>query len=174
MSTPARSTPSSFLAAWLCAVAGLGCPAAQVRPPEPADCPKEATKAMFEELMVQTAPGLWAVVDINQPGEFSDVGVYQDGPLIGRLVQSAGNLPEGTLLHGHLWTGPGIYDRDTKEEREAVLGRYTLAILPDGQKRPVCLVLGGHDGRVAKGAGSKPGAAVLARELPVSPVWRWP
>ncbi|WP_257460979.1 hypothetical protein [Archangium lipolyticum] len=36
------------------------------------------------------------------------------------------------------------------------------------------VVLGDTDGRVAKVKGSKPGAAVLARELPVSAVWRWP
>jgi serine/threonine-protein kinase len=174
VSTPARSTPSSFLAAWLCTIAGLGCPAAQVRPPEPADCPKEATEAMFGELKVQTGRGLRAVVDINQPGDFSEEGVYQDGPVIGRLVEGAGSLPEGTLLHGHLWTGPGIYDLETNEKREAVLGRFTLAVLPDGQKRPVCIVLGGQDGRVPKGEGSKPGAVRLPRELPVSAVWRWP
>ena len=172
--TTPRSTPSSLLAAWLCAVAGIGCPAAQVKPPGPEDCPKEATKAMFEELMVQVG-NLYAVVDINQPGDFNDVGVYQDGPLIGRITEGAGNLPEGTLLHGRLWTGPGIYDLETyNEKEEAVLGRYTLAVLPDGQKHPVCFVLGGQDGRVPKGAGSKPGAVRLPRELPVSSVWSWP
>ncbi|WP_257461531.1 hypothetical protein [Archangium lipolyticum] len=85
-----------------------------------------------------------------------------------------GNLPVGTLLHGRLWSGPGIYELEGDEKVPAVLGRYTLAVLPDGRKYPVCIVLGETDGRVAKVEGSKPGAAVLARELPVSPVWRWP
>jgi len=56
----------------------------------------------------------------------------------------------------------------------AVLGRYTQAVLPDGRKYPVCIVLGDVDGRMPKSEGSKPGAAVLARDLPVSPVGRWP
>ncbi|HEX8439459.1 serine/threonine protein kinase, partial [Archangium sp.] len=171
VSTPARSTPSSFLTAWLCAVAGLGCPAAQVRPPEPADCPKEATEAMFGELKIYTGHNIQAVVDINQPGDFSDVGAYQDGPVIGRITRGSGNLLEGTLLHGRLWTGPDIY----WNERPAVMGRYTLAILPDGRKYPVCIVLGNWDeGRVPMHEGSAAGAAVMNRQLPVSAVERWP
>ncbi len=174
VSTPSRSTPSSFLAAWLCAVAGIGCPAAQVKPPAPSDCPKEATEAMFQELKIRTASHLQAVVDINQPGDMSEEGVYTDGPVIGRLTVGDGNMPEGTLLHGRLWTGPGIYDLETNVERAAVMGHYTLAVLPDGRKLPVCIVLGNPDGRVPKREGSKEGAAVLNREVPVSAVWRWP
>ncbi len=173
MSTTPPSTPSSFLAAWLCAIAGIGCPAAQVKPPESEDCPKEATAAMFQELKVRTASPLQAVVDINQPGDTSEAGIYQDGPVIGRLTVGDGDMPAGTLLHGRLWTGPGIYDVAGDVERPAVLGRYTLAVLPDGRKYPVCIVLGDRDGRVPKREGSE-GAAVLNRELPVSAVWRWP
>jgi eukaryotic-like serine/threonine-protein kinase len=172
VSTTPPST--SFLAAWLCAVVGLGCPAVQVKPPEPEDCPKEAAEVMAQELKIDPGSPLRAVVDINQPGDFGDLGVYQDGPVIGRLVEGDGNLPKGTVLHGRLWTGPGIYDIAGDEKFPAVLGRFTLAVLPDGRKLPVCIVLGDTDGRVPKSEGSKPGAAVLARELPVSPVWRWP
>jgi len=174
VSTHPRSTPSSLLAAWLCAAAGLGCPAAQVKPPEPEDCPKEAAEAMSRELKIRTGSPLRAIVDINQPGDFSDPGAYQDGPVIGRITEGDGNLPAGTLLHGRLWTGPGIYDIAPDGDLPAVLGRYTQVVLPDGRKYPVCIVLGDTDGRVPKSEGSKPGAAVLARELPVSAVWRWP
>ncbi|KFA91736.1 serine/threonine protein kinase [Archangium violaceum] len=174
VSTTPPSTPSRFLAAWLCAVAGIGCPAVQVKPPAPADCPKEATEAMFQELKVRTGSELRAVVDINQPGDMSEEGVYTDGPVIGRLTVGDGDMPEGTLLHGLLWTGPGIYDLETNVERAAVMGHYTLAVLPDGRTLPVCIVLGNPDGRVPKREGSKEGAAVLNRELPVSAVWRWP
>jgi serine/threonine-protein kinase len=69
---------------------------------------------------------------------------------------------------------PGIYDIAGSVTRPGVLGRYTQAVLPDGRKYPVCIVLGNPDGRVPKAEGSKPGAAVLGRELPVSPVGRWP
>jgi serine/threonine-protein kinase len=174
VSTAPRSTPLSLLTAWLCAVAGLGCPAAQVRPPAPEDCSKEATEAMFQELKIREGSDLRAVVDINQLGDMSEVGVYQDGAVIGRLTVGDGSLPEGTLLHGRLWTGPGIYDTEMNEPQAAVMGRYTLAVLPDGRKRPVCIVLGNPDGRVPMREGSKAGAAVLNRELPVSAVWRWP
>jgi serine/threonine-protein kinase len=133
---------------------------------------------MFQELRVQTGGRLRAIVDINQPGDFSQAGVYQDGPIIGRLVEGAGHLPEGTLLHGQLWTGPGIYETvyemSVEKKRPAVMGRYTQAVLPDGRKYPVCLVLGDGDGRIPKEESSTPGAAVLARELPLSAVWRWP
>ncbi|WP_245815027.1 hypothetical protein [Cystobacter ferrugineus] len=129
---------------------------------------------MFQELKIRTGSDLRAVVDINQPGDMSEEGTYQDGPIIGRLTVGDGNLPEGTLLHGRLWTGPNIYDVETNVERAAVMGRYTLAVLPDGRKLPVCIVLGNPDGRVPMREGSKAGAAVLNRELPVSAVWRWP
>jgi serine/threonine-protein kinase len=174
VSTTSPSTSSSFLAAWLCALVGIGCPGAQVKPPEPEDCPKEATEAMFQELKVRTGSLLMAVVDINQPGDSSELGVYQDGPIIGRITMGAGNLPEGTLLHGRLWTGPGIYYVIGDVKDPAVLGRYTLAVLPDGRKYPVCIVMGGQDGRYPTKEGSKAGAALLNRAVPVSAVRRWP
>jgi serine/threonine-protein kinase len=180
MSTTPPSPSSSFLAAWLCAVVGIGCSAVQVKPPEPEDCPLEASQAMFQQLKVREFSDLRAVVDINQPGKQYETGVYQDGPIIGRLTRGDGDLPEGTLLHGHLWSGPDIYEIDSYPGKDdvkhpAVLGRYTLAVLPDGRKYPVCIVLGDPgDGRVPMSEGSKPGAAVLGRELPVSAVRRWP
>jgi serine/threonine-protein kinase len=171
---PAPSGSSPLLTIWLCAAFGLGCPGAQVKPPEPSDCPDSATQAMFQELKIRTGSDLQAVVDLRQPGDFADVGVYQDGPLISRVSRGDSKLTEGTLLYGYLWTGPGIYDREASMPREAVLGRYTEAVLPDGTKYPVCIVLGGRDGRVPKVEGSKPGAARLARALPISAVRRWP
>jgi serine/threonine protein kinase len=174
VSTSPRSSSSSLLAAWLCATAGLGCPAAQVRPPEPTDCPKEAAEAMSQELKVETSSRLEAILDINQPGDMSDEGVYQDGPVISRISRTDGSLPEGTLLHGHFWTGPGIYEIMGEEKVPAIMGRYTQAVLPDGRKYPVCIVLGDRDGRVPMMEGSKPGAALMNRVLPVSAVWRWP
>jgi eukaryotic-like serine/threonine-protein kinase len=172
---PTRSSPSLRLATWLCAVAGLGCPAAQVKPPSPADCPPEARQAMSKELRIFAGTGpLLVIVDINQPGYMSDVGVYTDGPVIGRVTTGDNFLVEGTILHGQLWTGPGIYDLEGGYEEPAVIGRYSLAVLPDGRKFPVCIVLGNPDGRVPKHEGSKPGAAVLNRSLPASVVKRWP
>jgi serine/threonine-protein kinase len=138
------------------------------------DCPKEATEAMTRELKLRRGSPLQAIVDINQPGDTSRQGIYQDGPVIGRITEGDGNLPPGTLLHGRLWTGPGIYDRDGLDAPEAVMGRYSEAVLPDGRKYPVCLVIGNPDGRVPKAEGSTPQEVRLPRELPVSAVWRWP
>ena len=75
------------------------------------------------------------------------------------------------MLYGRLWTGSGIQNLDGEE---AVLGRYTEALLPDGRKLRVCIALGGPEGRWRKLPGSEPGAAELTREVPVSAVWRWP
>jgi serine/threonine-protein kinase len=166
-----RSSVAQFLAAALCSVAGMGCPVAQVNP-APATCPEEAREAMFRVLDVDTTKGLKAVVDINQPGDQSQLGTYQDGPVVGRVVGYSWAdpaLPDGTLLYGRLWTG--VVD-DTG--RPAVMARYSEAKLPDGRTHPVCIVLGGFDGRVRVAPGSKEGAAVLPRELPISAVERWP
>ena len=65
---PPAAPRSRVLAAWLCTAAGLGCPAAQVRP-EPEDCPPEARHTMFEELKLDEGMRLQAIVDINQPGD---------------------------------------------------------------------------------------------------------
>ncbi|ATB30255.1 serine/threonine protein kinase [Melittangium boletus] len=173
VSTSLRSPSSSLLAAWLCA-AGLGCPAAQVKPPSPADCPSEATEAMSRDLKIDRASPLEAIIDINQPGRFVEVGIYQDGPVISRITRGDGNLPEGTILHGQLWTGPGIDETHGGEKLPAAMGRYTQAILPDGRKYPVCIVLGDVDGRIIIGEDSKPGAYTLNRTVPVSVVSRWP
>jgi serine/threonine-protein kinase len=171
-STPLPSR-SALLLVWLCSVSQFGCPAVQVKPPSPEDCPDDAAHAMFRELNVTQGSLLRAIIDVNQPGKNYEMGVYKDGPLVGRLTYGAGTgLPEGTLLYGQLWTGPGIYDEYGKDE--SVIGRYTKAVLPDGRKVPVCIVLGGIQGRIPKFPGSKPGAVQLPREVPVNAVWRWP
>ncbi|MCY1041184.1 protein kinase [Corallococcus sp. bb12-1] len=166
-----RSTPVRQAAALLCATVGLACPSVPTLPATNVRCPEAATQAMFQQLRL-TKP-LRAIVDINQPGDPSEDGTYQDGPIVGRIVGKSWTdpaLPAGTLLYGRLWTGPGIYEWD----EEAVIARYTEARLPDGRVYPVCLVLGGESGRVLKQPGSKPGATVLPNEFTVYSVWRWP
>ncbi|WNG33251.1 hypothetical protein F0U61_06200 [Archangium violaceum] len=145
----------------------------QVRP-EPEDCSDEARRNMFEVLKLNEGMRLEAIVDINQPGEPTEEGTYRDGPLVSLVVQrdwSPPELPGGTILYGRLWTGPGM---QTRNGWEAVLGRYTEALLPDGRKLPVCIVLGGPEGRSRKLPGSTPGAVRLPRELPAAAVRRWP
>jgi serine/threonine-protein kinase len=161
------SSLSSLLAASLCAATTLGCPAAQVRP-EPTDCPTETTDIMFKELKLTTGSPLRALVDVDQPGE--GMGLYKEGPVVGRVTVGEGLMVEGSLLYGHLWIGPGLKD---DVGREAVIGRYTQALLPDGKKYPVCIALGGPDGRMPWIAGPKSGTVQLPRDSPVNAVWRW-
>jgi serine/threonine-protein kinase len=173
-SMPTRDSWLSRPLVLLCTLAGLGCPGAQVKPPPSGeDCPEEAERVMFEELQLTEGSPLRALVDVNQPGEMSQRGTYREGPVTGLITYGEGGLPEGTLLQGRLWTGPGIYT-DSRPPKEAVIARYTSARLPDGRVVPVCIVLGGPDGRVPKSKGSTAEAVLLGRELPASPVRIWP
>ncbi len=173
VSSPLR-TGYARLAAMLCAATSVGCPGAQVKPPQSENCPEEARRAMFEVLKLTEESDLKAVIDVGQPGDQSELGTYHDGPIVGQVVGydwADPRLPGGTLLYGRLWTGPGIFWRG----EEAVVGRYTEAKLPDGRTFPVCINLGSPiEAGVPKLPDSKPGAAMLPRELPVSVVYRWP
>jgi len=178
--TPQDSHPTrgnslpSLTTAWLCSVTSLGCPAAQLRP-APETCSQEARHNTFEVLKLDNFMELQAIIDIHQPETPNhDYGTYHDGPIVGRVVQhdwSPPELPGGTLLYGRLWTGYGIQDG---RGAEMVLGRYTEALLPDGRKLTVCIVIGGPDGMVFKYPGSQPGAVRMPPEVPISAVWNWP
>jgi serine/threonine protein kinase len=169
VSTLSNSRPIQAVAAWLCATLSVGCPAAQVRP-LPEDCPPEAVRSM-EEMNLLFPGDYRVVIDINQPGDAEQEGTYRPGPITSRVVKRSwtGPLPEGTLLYGQLWT-EGL----TKEGHEAVLGRYTEALLPDGRRVPGCFVLGDLTGLFIKNPGSKPNEARLPREWTVLAVRRWP
>lgn len=163
------------LTVMLCAATGLACSAAQVKPaPLSEDCADDAIAAMSGPLQIHQGSVMDAIIDVHQPGIHSETGAYRDGPVVGRVTRGAGNFPAGTLLYGQLWTGPGITLLDDSRV-EAVAARYTEALMPDGRKFPVCIVLGGpRDARWAKLPGSKPGAALLPREVPISAVHFWP
>jgi len=169
VSTISNSRPVRATAAWLCVTFSVGCTAAQVRP-LPEDCPAEAVRSM-EELNLLNQGAYSVVIDINQPGKQQQEGAYRPGPIVSRVVKYSwtGPLPDGTLLYGQLWT-EGL----TKEGQEAVLGRYTEALLPDGRRVPVCFVLGDLTGLTIKNPGSKPGEARLPREWSALAVRRWP
>ncbi|MCY1083561.1 hypothetical protein [Archangium lansingense] len=169
--TASRSSSlSSLLAAWLCAATGVGCPGAQVRP-EPMSCPADAIAAMFKELKMSPGGFTDALIDVTQPVEGGNYGLYSDGPIVGRVTKGEGLLAEGTLLYGHLWTGPGLKD---DLGREAVIGRYTRAVLPDGKEYPVCIALGGPHGRLDRQPGPKSGTVQLLRIAAINGVWYWP
>jgi serine/threonine protein kinase len=169
MSPLRNSRPIRATAAWLCAAFTVGCPAAQVRP-LPGDCPQEAVRSMREMGIIDEE--LRVIIDINQPGKQQQEGTYRPGPIVGRVVKYkwTGPLPDGTLLYGQLWM-EGL----TKEGEEAVMSRYTEALLPDGRRVPVCVVLWvDWTGLITKDKGSKPGEALLPRELPARAVTFWP
>jgi eukaryotic-like serine/threonine-protein kinase len=165
-----------LLTALLCGFFSVGCTAAPVKPPQRGeDCPAEARHFMFKELKISPGSELKAVLDIHQPGDQSQEGTYREGPLLSRVSAYSWadpGLPAGTLLYGYLWTGPG-YHYFGKDD--AVIGRYTEALLPDGRRGPICMVIGGpNDGLAPRLPGSTPEAIQLPRELPVSAVRRWP
>jgi serine/threonine protein kinase len=174
MSTLSNSRPVRAVAAWLCATFTVGCPSVPVKPPEPTACPQEALKGMEALGVVRGAPlDYEIIIDTSQPGTEHQEGTYRTGPVTSRVVRDTYTkhpLPDGTLLYGQLWTGPGIL----KYEKEAAMGRYTEAALPDGRRFPVCFVLGDATGRTTWGEGSKPEAVKLPRTWRAMPVERWP
>ena len=168
VSTLSNSQPVRAVAAWLCVTFTLGCPAAQVRP-LPEDCPPEAVRSMRELEIVDS--GGEVIIDINQPGTMNQEGIYRPGPITSKVVHSRrpDSFPEGTLLYGQLWT-EGL----KKYGEEAVYGRYTEALLPDGRRVPVCMVLRDETGLEIKNPGSKPGEARLTRTTYFKAVRIWP
>lgn len=167
VSTLSNSWPVKRAAIWLCATITIGCPAAQVRPPQ-ADCPGDVVKGMEEMGIFDGRTNV--LLDINQPGESADLGSYRAGPIISKVVDTGSNpLPEGTLLYGQLWT-EGL----TKRGDDAVLGRWNEALLPDGRRVPVCFVLFDPTGLIAKEEGSKPGQAALPKVMRLEPTEFWP
>ena len=167
------STPhAGLLAAWLCATVGLGCPGAQVRLPERGHCPSDAIDGMNALRFGSTRGQLRAVLDVHQPvDELNEFGVYKTGPLVGRTTTPTGLMPVGTLLYGYIWTGPGITNNHGED---AFIARYTQAILPDGRKYPVCIIVGDMSGRMFKLDGSTPDTARIQREEMLMYVQRWP
>jgi serine/threonine-protein kinase len=73
------------------------------------------------------------VLDVNQPWgkDGKSHGIYRDGPLVSQLDESMGDLPQGTLVYGYLWTGG-----------KRIVGHYDRVKLPTGETLPVCFALG--------------------------------
>ncbi|WP_199729189.1 hypothetical protein [Corallococcus sp. CA053C] len=137
--------------------------------PEAADCPEAARKWMFARddvngrRMRKNAPVAF-YVDARQRSA-GDAGVFRDGPVTGEVYKDENRaLPKGTLLYGYLWTG----------NKDVLLGRYTEARLPNGQRVPVCIEMGDEDdlGWVTW-EGSKPGEVVVRQNVGGIAVERW-
>ncbi|TNV60088.1 serine/threonine protein kinase [Corallococcus exiguus] len=129
----------------------IACSGAQVVP-KPQRCPTEALEAM-KALKLRRDAKAAITVDIRYPFRpDAEMLAVHDGDIVSVQKEKRGDLPEGTLLYGRLWTGG-----------ERVMGRYTRAETPDGRTYPVCFVLGNDDGFWPLETGSKPGAALLPR-----------
>jgi serine/threonine-protein kinase len=99
---------------------------------------------------------------IHDQGEAQDYVNAQPGPLvsfIGSEWDAVSWFPLGTKLYGFMWTG----GRD-------VQAYWTEAHLPDGQKLPVCLVLGVDErgGWSKQFAGTLPGTSRVPKRTPVT------
>ncbi len=184
VSTLRNALPVRIAAAWLCTTFTMGCAAAPLRP-LPGDCPPEAVRAM-EEMNVLDNDSYKGfayyrlVIDIQQapagPDDEMQLGSFRSGKVVGRVweyggaLQPHGSLPVGTLLYGELWT-EGI----TKYGQAAIVGHYSEALLPDGRRFPVCIVLGADGtGLMGKAPGSKPHQTILPRVWDGMAVRIWP
>jgi serine/threonine-protein kinase len=177
--TPANSQPASpgwKAAATVVTCLQTACASVPVKP-QAEDCPPRALAAM-KQLDAWDATNL--IVDINQDlkrGTITEENIEEaravfrdDGPIISKLEDNIGDMPEGTLLYGYLYVSG-----DWGENRfggKKVYGRYHKAKLPDGREFPVCFMLGNADG-VPRLQDSPPGVVWLWKSLPVRPVKRY-
>jgi eukaryotic-like serine/threonine-protein kinase len=106
--------------------------------PRRLECTEEARKTM-ERLGL--FPGTEGILNghFDQPGYSTVMTTYQEGPIVSGVDEfmedpDGGDLPEGTLLYGWVWSSG-----------DRVYGRYTRAKFPDGQEIPLCIVLGTRD-----------------------------
>lgn len=139
----------------------LGCPSSSQVRPSPSECPAEALAAM-RKLSFPPRSDFHLTIDMRQPGDPTEHGVYGDGPVRGVVWKGRSYLPKGTIFHGQLWTADGN-----------LYARYTRADFPDGNSYPVCVAIG-DKGPEPGLEGSKPGAVVFERTFPAYPVARWP
>jgi serine/threonine-protein kinase len=106
--------------------------------PERLECTEEARMTMKR---LRLFPGTEGTLHghFDQPGYSTEMTTYQEGPIVSRVHEfmehpDGGDLPEGTLLYGWIWTRGG-----------KAYGRYTRAKLPNGQELPLCIMLGARD-----------------------------
>jgi len=148
------------LAAAVCLVTS-GCAGVPAQPSWPRDCPPETLDVMAGRGM---KPGNQNQVQlyIHDQGELSEFANAQPGPfvsVIGSEWDAVNWFPVGTKLYGFMWTGG----------EEKVHAYWTEAHLPDGQKVPVCLVLGYDErGGYWKRPGTQPGTFEISKRAPAT------
>ena len=149
------------------ACVGLACASAQVRPPATTHCPAESLAAM-KQLGLYLKQGPTVLTDIHQdhktrPAEDPTRTLVRSGPIISRTLHDEGQLPEGTLVFGELFTGG-----------TNVYGRYDRVETPDGKTYPVCFILGTAKAYgVEKRPSLQPGAVLVSYGIPLTAVKRF-
>ena len=131
-----------------------GCTGVPLRPdgtPGPEECPAGALEAMRE---MGIKPGDKGSVEADATQNELRPARLMEGPVIGFLDEPFKRMPERTKLMGRVWTGG-----------EDVVIRYYEAQLPDGRRRPVCMVAKEGLGGLRKREGSVPGVAVVEDSL---------
>ncbi|WP_224363609.1 serine/threonine protein kinase [Hyalangium versicolor] len=112
----------------------MGCATVHTRP-EPGECPEEAMKFMRKFGQPNDYSRYIGIVldpKKRNKDDSTEVALYENGPITSEFDSVyARELPEGTLLEGHLWVAPG----------NLVFGRYTRARRPDGTTVPICVEL---------------------------------
>jgi serine/threonine-protein kinase len=154
-------------------------PAVPESPKFPEDCPPEVVRAMYREglklnELFTIHLDIQKSIDMKRKDAFPAPKVpVKTGPVLGRLDKSGSDnvFPFGTLFTGYIWT-----DADP----EFIYGRYTEALLPDGRKIPICLMVTdiwemGKDPvkGVRKRSGSRPGATLSSAYVGVILVERY-
>lgn len=146
------------------AVAGLvlsACASVPARPPE-RDCSDDAIAAM-KKLHVTLGDQFGLVLDVDRPGDYSDVATFRDGPVVSVLPDGYRSMPPGTLVYGQLWVSG-----------KRILGHWDHAKLPSGENIPVCFALHERKPGIPKLWGSKePGTVEMARAVGVMVVERF-
>jgi len=168
VSTPASPTSAArvspreldfmkSLAAAVCLVSS-GCAGVPVQPSWPQDCPPETLAAMARRGL---KPGDQNYVQLNvhDMGDLNEYADHGAGPIvsaIGTEYDAVHWFPLGTKLYGHMWTGG-----------KEVQAYWTEAHLPDGQKLPVCLVLGWDErgGYWKDNPGAQPGTFRISKRV---------
>ncbi|WNG27643.1 serine/threonine protein kinase [Cystobacter fuscus] len=127
LKSPKSRAPLAAMAG-LAACVGLGCASAPRPvvdpPPPPIPCPAGAAQTYKAYRTRRSTDVLFEVAADRT------VIMHNNAPLRVQLIEKWGDIPEDTPLLGRTWFG-----------KDRVYGRFTEAILPSGERLPICLDL---------------------------------
>jgi serine/threonine-protein kinase len=115
-----------------------GCTGSQVRA-DSERCTAEAIECMRNQLELKPGNQFDIFMDEHR-SPTADFHIQDGASVVGITREQEGRLPEGTRVHGRVWTGG-----------EYLTGHFTRAVTPDGRSYPVCFAM-----RVGKVPGPQP------------------